>query len=81
MYATEAVIFYIGGEFLVHFNEDPVDMFISIFAIMFAAIQTGQAQQFGPDIGRAKGAASKIFAILDSQSQISIFKESSKEKI
>ena len=38
IYATEAIIFYIGGEFMVHFNDNPIDMFITIFAIMFAAI-------------------------------------------
>lgn len=43
MYATQAIIFYIGGEFMQLFNEDPTNMFISIFAIMFAAIQAGQA--------------------------------------
>lgn len=50
------------------YKEDPVDMFITIFAMMFGALESGQAQQFGPDMGKAKSAAQKIFSILDQPS-------------
>lgn len=41
MFAAEAVLFYVGGEFMVNYNEDPVDMYIAIFSIMMAAVQAG----------------------------------------
>lgn len=65
LFGTQAAIFYAGALFMVHFHEDPLHMFIAIFAIMFASIEIGQSQQFGPDIGKAKAAATKIFSIID----------------
>lgn len=40
--------------------------------MMFGAMAAGQAQQFGPDLGKAKTAASKIFGIMDIPSEIVI---------
>ena len=37
---------------------------------MFGAMAAGQAQQFGPDLGKAKTAAAKIFGIMDLPSKI-----------
>ena len=42
------------------------DMFISIFAIMFAAFGAGNGMQFMPDIGKGLEGAKSLFAILDS---------------
>ena len=71
LYGSISCMFYAGAQFMDKFKEDPVDMFITIFAMMFGALESGQAQQFGPDMGKAKSAAQKIFSILDQPSQIS----------
>jgi len=53
------------------FMEDPdsgVDAegaFIAILVIMWAAVQMGQAAAFGPDMGKAEGAATRIYGICD----------------
>lgn len=38
--------------------------------MMFGAMAAGQAQQFGPDLGKAKQAAQKIFGIMDVPTEI-----------
>lgn len=55
-----------------HNKEDnnPDEVFVAIFAMMFGAMAAGQAQQFGPDLGKAKQAAAKIFGIMDIPSEI-----------
>ena len=63
-------MFYAGARFLDAFGDQPVDMFITIFAMMFGALEGGQAQQFGPDMGKAKSAALKIFKIMDERTTI-----------
>ncbi len=45
-------------------------VFIAIFAMMMGAMSAGQSQQFGPDVGKAKQAASNIFSIMDLKSEI-----------
>lgn len=45
-------------------------MFTALFAIMFGAMQVGNAAAFGPDTGKAKAAAERIFGIIDYPSQI-----------
>lgn len=50
--------------------EQTADIFIALFAMMMGAMSSGQAQQFGPDIGKAKQAATKIFGIVDVPSEI-----------
>jgi len=50
---------------IVHVN------FCRVFgAIIFGAMAIGQASQFAPDVGKAKAAAAKIFALLDRQPAI-----------
>lgn len=46
------------------------DVFIAIFAMMFGATAAGQAQQFGPDIGKAGAAAKRIFNMIETPSSI-----------
>lgn len=43
---------------------------------MFGAMAAGQAQQFGPDLGKAKTAAAKIFGIMDLPSEINAMESS-----
>ena len=56
-------------------------MYIAIFCMMFGAMAAGQAQQFGPDLGKAKTAAAKIFGIMDLPTKINAMKNSSEAKI
>ena len=55
---------------MVHFNEQPQDVFTAIFAVTFGAMAAGNAQQFAPDLGKANSAADKIFSITDEDSKI-----------
>jgi ATP-binding cassette subfamily B (MDR/TAP) protein 1 len=51
---------------------------------MFAASQAGMAQAFGPDLGKAQGAAEKIWRIIEYPSKINaaaIDKETNKLRI
>jgi len=43
---------------------------IAIFSILFGASQAGTAQSYGPDMGKAKGAAERIFKIIEHPSTI-----------
>lgn len=71
-------MFYFGGLIIKNsINEEtgipeinPEDIFIALFAIMFGASQAGTAQSFGPEMGKANGAAEKIFKIIEFPSAI-----------
>jgi ATP-binding cassette subfamily B (MDR/TAP) protein 1 len=41
MFAVYGTIFYVSAVFVRDYNIDPMDMFISIFCIMFAAFGAG----------------------------------------
>jgi hypothetical protein len=49
---------------------DPRDVFVALFAIMFGASHAGSASAMGPDIGKAGGAAKRVFGIMDYPSSI-----------
>lgn len=49
---------------------DGQDVFLAMFPMMFGAMAAGQANQFGPDMGKAKTAALKIFGYIDSDTKI-----------
>jgi ATP-binding cassette subfamily B (MDR/TAP) protein 1 len=70
IYGSIAALFYGGALFLRDYKEKPLEMFICIFAMNFGAMASGQANQFGPDVGKATTAAKKIFAIFDRPTQI-----------
>jgi ABC-type multidrug transport system fused ATPase/permease subunit len=64
--ALFSALYYFMALFNVHFEaSDPMDQFTAIFSIFYAAAAAGNAQQFGPDIGKATAAAKKIFGIID----------------
>ena len=46
------------------------DAMAALFAIMFSAFQAGNAAAFGPDMGKAKVAAERVFRIIDYPSRI-----------
>lgn len=80
-----AALFYSGGKIQENVKElKPENIFIAIFSMMFGAMQAGNSQQFGPDIGKANSAAKKIFAIIDDPSRIdaiALDKDKNKKKI
>ena len=45
-------------------------VFLSMFAIVFAAFGAGQASAYGPDVNKAKASAMKIFKITDTPTKI-----------
>ncbi len=55
-------------------------MFICIFAMNFGAMASGQANQFGPDIGKAKSAAMKIFSIFERPTSITAMNQVDNQK-
>nr|AAK19598.2 putative ABC transporter [Sterkiella histriomuscorum] len=75
-YAVFAALYYFGALFIQHdidnmnFKDQPDDIFVAIFAMMFGAMAAGQAQQFGPDMGKAKAASAKVFGMMDLPSKI-----------
>jgi len=64
------LFYYVAGQFMFHLQLDPTDLFIAMYAMLFGAISMGNAQSFGPDVGKANAAANSIFKIIDSKSHI-----------
>ena len=69
--AVFALLYWAGAEFVYH---DPAmtgdHVFMATFAMMFGAFAAGQANQFGPDMGKAKKAALSIFSYIDIPTKI-----------
>ena len=63
------VLFFCGAAFVRYENVEDQDSFTVIFVILFAAFAAGQAQQFGPSVGKAYKSALKIFSIIDEKSK------------
>ena len=59
------LLFYAGAYFHIEYGGESQDIFVAIFSMIFGAMSCGQAQQFGPDLGKARQAAERIFGILD----------------
>ena len=74
-------MFYAAGEFLDSGADvDLEGIFVSMICIMWAAVQMGQAAAFGPDMGKAEGAATRIYKICDYPSSIDALADEQKEK-
>ena len=71
-FTTNAIVFLIGGVFMRDIGLQYKDMFQSIFGIIFAAMGTGNALQFAPDVGSAMNAAVSVFKVLDTKPAIDI---------
>lgn len=54
---------------------------MAIFAIMFGAQHLGASAAFGPDIGKAKAAADRVFKIVNYPSQINAVQMDKEDKI
>lgn len=80
IYGQIALLFYAGAYILKNFHDDgemPINIFISIFAMNFGALAAGQANQFGPDMSKAKIAAKKIFGIIEKPTEITAMSQGS----
>ena len=53
-----------------NFDVNGEDIFIAIFAMVFGAYGAGQAQQFGPQIGKGIKAAHRVYMIVDEASEL-----------
>ena len=61
-----AAMFYGAGVLMENNPEIRMDdAMAALFAIMFAGMQAGNAAAFGPDMGKAKAAADRVFKIID----------------
>jgi len=77
-----AAMFYFGGMIMKsamdegpdpetgRYSINPEDVFVALFAIMWGASHAGSAAAFGPDMGKARAAAERIYKIIDQPSQI-----------
>jgi ATP-binding cassette subfamily B (MDR/TAP) protein 1 len=65
-----AALFYFSALFQKVYTDKGQDSFIALFSLMYAAFQVGNAQSMGPDVGKAKKAAFKIFGYIDVESRI-----------
>ncbi|EAS02072.1 multidrug resistance protein-like transporter family ABC domain protein (macronuclear) [Tetrahymena thermophila SB210] len=70
MFATYSIIFICSAAFVRDYGVSMKDMFISVYAIMFAAFGAGNNNQVMNDSGNAKNACKSLFQILDSQDEI-----------
>jgi ABC-type multidrug transport system fused ATPase/permease subunit len=75
-----AVLYYISAQLYYHYPKmSSEDIWLAQFAIMFACMNIGNATQFGPDAGRALGAAIKIFKITNTPTYIDPLAENKNE--
>lgn len=65
-------MFYFGFKFALDYPEDenPKDVFKSIFCILFGAFAAANASSFGPSTAKAIQAAGRIFGIMDLPSNV-----------
>ena len=70
-YTVFAGMFYAAGV-LINMDETikAENLFMAVFCILFGASQAGNASAAGPDVGKAAGAAERIFKIVDMPSSI-----------
>jgi len=74
--ALFAALYYAMAQFNVHYEaSNPMDQMTAIFCIFYGAAAAGNAQQFGPDIGKAKVAGTKIFNVIDTPTRTTLADE------
>lgn len=87
-----ALMFYVAGLIIEDnfvpetgvYEVNPEDVFLALFAIMMGAMHSGTAASFGPDMGKALAAATRVFKIMEHPSQIdavAIDKDPTKKRI
>lgn len=70
-----AVVFYCGAIFINEYGLSISDLFTALFAIMFAAFTSGNANQYVPDYGKMINSAKNMFYIIDMQNESVFFSE------
>ena len=53
-FAVIGLLFYAGAYFHIEYGGNSQDIFVAIFSMVFGAMSCGQAQQFAPDLGKAR---------------------------
>lgn len=71
-YAVFSLLYWAGAKFAM--NDSSIEagekVFLATFSMVFGAFAAGQANQFGPDMGKAKKAGSVIFNFIELKSKI-----------
>eukprot|EP01071_Lankesteria_metandrocarpae_P008741 Lankesteria_metandrocarpae@DN5039_c0_g1_i1.p1 len=76
-YGGATLTYWYAGELLEKGEIDNTEqMFMAIFALMFAALGLGQASIFGTDVAKAKIASRSVYALLERNSAIDARNES-----
>lgn len=83
-FLTNALLFLIAeavfsAESLQKYNFTSRDIFTAIFCMLFAGQAIGQTLGYGPDIGKAQSAATKVFEFVDSPSAINALEMTEKK--
>lgn len=81
MFVVFALIFFIGTLFVRQFNVKFVDVFTAIYAIVFAAMTTGNNMQMMPDMASSKNSAANLFEMLDGKDEDQIQEENKSPNI
>ena len=57
-----SLLYYAGAELqMIYPDINGMNLFIAIFCIFYGAAAAGQANQFGPDVGKSLSAGQKVF--------------------
>lgn len=82
---VEGFTFWIAAIFFTHgIINQPQDIYISIFSIIFAAMGLGQNSQFLPDMGKCKVAGASVYEILESEDEVEaakVFEQATSQQI
>ncbi|KAH9620345.1 hypothetical protein KSS87_015948 [Heliosperma pusillum] len=70
LYSVYALSFYAGAQLVGHGKATFSDVFRVFFALTMTAVGMSQSSSLAPDTGKAKNAASSVFAILNRKSKI-----------
>jgi len=76
-FGAYATLYWAGANWVVGGSLDPSDMNKAIFIVLFAAFGVGMVQLYVGDYSKAKTALVNIYKILETQSEIDPFEESS----
>ena len=64
------IVFYIAAILINNYGDDQQDTYICLYTLFMAALGTGISLSSAPSVAKAKGAAEKIFPIIDEPSLI-----------
>jgi ATP-binding cassette subfamily B (MDR/TAP) protein 1 len=77
MYSVLAGFFWFGAELMVLYKGeiDPKNVYICIFVLMLASLNSAGAGAQAPDMGRAEAAVDRVFEIFDHESPINAVRD------